>query len=322
MKKYALVAAVAVMVPVIFIAGCGKKGASTGVAEVNGQAVSYEDFAKQMAQTPMAQQVLSQMLEERMLLALAEKNGVAPSDEQVTQRVEFLKKTADLDSQLKQAGLSIDDVKAQLKLQQARTNLIEKVSKTKVSDKEIKAYYDQRKALQFELPERRRVDLIVFNDKASSDKASKEIEAGATLEKIGETQSAEHSAMMTQAIPKSGPGIPADFAKAVFANEIGKISKPLKINVGEDRFIIMKPTAELPAVKISEKEAEPIIRGLLYLEKSAGDKDFEKTMNDARKEAKVTVSLKALEQVGKDFKNPPKPQFGMPMMQQAPAPQK
>jgi parvulin-like peptidyl-prolyl isomerase len=336
MKKYALMAAALVMIAALLIAGCSHKsgGSSTsGVAEINGQTITFEDFAKQISQDQMMAQfvgqALSKMLEDRLVVSLAEKNGVPPTDEQINQRIDLLKKTADLDSQLKQAGLSMDDVKAQIKLQQARINLAEKLVQTKVTDDEVKAQYDRSKSVLYDMPERMRVQMMVFSGKAAADKASKDLEGGATMEKIGETQTQDHSAVLTQVIPKSGPGLPPDIAKAAFDTPQGKTSKPVVIPSPQtpgqttkqpDRYLIMKPLEKLPPVKVSEQEAAPIIRGQMYLQKSATDKDFEKAMNDARRDAKITVNMPQFKQVAVEFHKPPQPQGMGGMMPQGAMP--
>lgn len=327
MKKYALMAAAAALIAALVIAGCSKQGGSSSgssakyVAEVDGQSISYEDFTRQLAQEPMISQfappVISKMLEDRMLVALADKNGVAPTDEQINQKIDLLKKTADIDAQLKQAGLTIDDIKQQIRFQQAKVNLAEKVCKKKVTDDEVKKMYEQRKSVLYDMPERMRVQMIVFTTQASADKAAKDLAGGATIEKVGEEQTQDHSAVMSQLIPKSGPGLPPDLTKAAFETPTGKTTKAIKISnpmMKQDRWVIMQPSEKLPPVTITLQEAAPVIKSQMYLEQSATDPDFTKLVNDARRDAKVTVGLPQFKQVEKEFHKPPQPNQGMPMM--------
>ena len=316
MKKYALLAVAAVMIVALVIAGCGKKEA-TGVAEINGKSISYEEFAKQMSQTPGAAQALTQMLEDKMILDLAENNKVPPTDKQINTWVDFLKKiTPDLETELKEQGGSMDDLKDRFKIQWAKANLAEKVAKEKVSEEDIKIQYEQSKEA-FQMPERMKVQFVEFLTKAAADKAAKEVTTLDALKKAGAEQTAEHSKVGSAVVPKTGRGVEPSLSKAAFDTPIGKVSKPIKRTGGmmrQESYIVMSPEKKIPALTISEKDAEPVIRFQLNLQKAASDPEFEKMIEKGRKDAKVTIKMPQLKQAEKDFKNPPPPSMGMPMM--------
>jgi parvulin-like peptidyl-prolyl isomerase len=286
------------------LVGCGKSGGS--VAEINGEKVTCQEFANAVGRSPMGAQALTQLLDNKLMLSMAKEKGVEPTDEQVNQRIEFLKKTQDLESQIKDSGMTMDDVKSQLKIQQAQINLAEQATKDKISDKDVKNAYDSQKQA-FDIPERVRVDMLMLPTKQAADKAEKDLKGGATLDKVAKDSGTE---VRHFPIPKNSPGIPPELAKAAFDTPKGKISPPISMPSpmgGGEQWLILKPGDTIPAVKVSFDEAKPLILGELATAKAGQDPDYQKKLTEARKKAKVTVSVPSMKHVEKDFASPQPP---------------
>lgn len=284
----------------IVLAGCGKGG---DVATVNGQNVSRADFCKYM-QARVGKQMLSQMLNGRVTLALAEKEGVSPSDKDVDAYYKTFSKMMDVSAILEQSGLTPDDLKSELKVQIADQNIDEKAFGKDITDASVKQMYEMQKS-RYDIPERVKVDLVFFKTKAAADKAYAEIQKGKTLEDITATPSPENSSVIPQVIQK-GPGMSPVLVKAAFDTPEGQVSKPFETEVqpGQKQWIILKSGKKTPAVKISFDEAKPIIKGELAKMKASGDTQYQKKLAEQRKAIKVVVLDPGLKSVEKELNKP------------------
>ncbi|MBI2842737.1 MAG: peptidyl-prolyl cis-trans isomerase [Armatimonadetes bacterium] len=302
MKKYILLLAAGSAIVATVVAGCGRGT----VAEINGQKISQEDFYKYM-KSRAGTQMLSQIFEDRFFLAMAKEEKVEPTDEQVEQQLAQIRKMADLDETLKESALTIEDVKAELKVQLARQNLALKDQEDNITEEELKEAYEMRKSQRYDIPERVKVEMVIFRSQEAADKAAKKLKNGTTLEKIGEDGSDDHSQLMKQLIPKSGPGVPEEISKAAFATAKDKLSKPVKVTFGgpgSEQWVILKAGDRLSAAKTSFKDAEPLLRGELALMKAMQDEDYEKDLRKARKNAKIKIAEPSLQPAEKSFRSP------------------
>jgi foldase protein PrsA len=276
------------------LAGCGRGT----VAEISGKKISRAEFAKYL-QKQGGTRLLNQMLDDRLALTMAQDKGVEPTDEQVELQLKSLKNVMDLDEEMKQRGLTLEDVKDQLRVAQARQNLALQAMGKQISDEEVSKSY---KPQVYDVPERMRVELIGFPTKDAADKASNKIKGGATLEQVGDDTEIDHGPLLRRLIPKSGPGVPPGLAKVAFDTPKNQVSKPIEVSVPTRKaWIILRPEDRIPAVKMSLAEVKPLIRGQLALDKANQDAEYQKQLREARRVAKVKVFDPALKQVEKDF---------------------
>lgn len=310
LKKQVLVSLAASAVIATAIVGCGKGSTSSSIAEINGQKISNQQFVDAVSRTPQAGQVLAQLMEQQMILGMAKDQNVSPTDEQVNKKIDFIRKTQDLDQMMKDNNVTLQDVKDQQKITQAKINLAAKAFKDKVTDAEVNDLYSKRKDA-FSIPERVKTEIAIFPTKEAADKASKELQGGADFEKVtkdagGQFQHAD--------IPKSAPQPQFQIlAKAAFDTPKGKYSQP--ISFGGMGMLILKPGDKVPAVTIPENDAKSLIKDQLLMQKADSDTDYAKKMEEARKTAKITISVPSLKNAEKDFRNP---QPTMPMMMGGP----
>lgn len=309
MKKWLLIVTAAAVAAALF-AGCGRRG-GTVLAEINGEKITGDDFVKYVSGMDMATKVLKQMLDDRLVLAMAKEKGVAPTDEQVNQRLSLLRKTQDLDAQLKESGRTLDDLKEQFRVQQAYINLAEQAMKDKITDEDVKSAYEARKPLLYDVGDGVRTDYIRFTTEDAAKKAAKEIQGGATLEKVAEDAGVDHGPILHEVIRKTVPGLPPELVKAVFEVPKGKVSPPIKIVLpfGE-QWLIVRPGDRLPPVKVSFDEAKAVIRGELAVQKASLDSDYQKKMDEARRKAKITIFQPSLKRAEKEFRSPSPPPPG------------
>lgn len=305
MRKYIVVFAIAAITAALVLAGCNSGGGSSSVAEINGKKITSDDIVKFMSRGLMGQHqvsgVLTQLLEEELVLDLAAEKKVTPTDTQIDQRLNYVKRVAGLDEFLENSGLTMDDYKHQLKIDQARINLAETTMKDKIKDEDVKKEYNQNKDTEFAISERIKMDAIILPNKATADDASKKLASGASLQKVADEAGlkVEH-----RTIPKTGTPLPDDLIKALFETEKGKATKPISVGgmPGSEQWIIMVPGDKIPEVIITLEEAKPVIHAELVM-RSASD-DLRKMIEKAGKDAKLTVTMPALKDVEKSFKKP------------------
>jgi parvulin-like peptidyl-prolyl isomerase len=182
----------------------------------------------------------------------ADKLGVKVSDKDVDARLEQIKKQyygnpagqkpatqAQMDKRyraaLKQQGFTDEQVRAGIKLQLVREKVFKEVTKdAKVSDSEVKAYYDKNKK-QYETPaqpESRNARHILVKTKKLADKIYAELQKNpgrfAALAKHYsiDTSSAVNGGTLAPGVVVKGRLVP-EFEKVVFSIKTHVISKPV-----------------------------------------------------------------------------------------------
>jgi peptidyl-prolyl cis-trans isomerase SurA len=153
-------------------AGCKSTTATTAdlAAKVNGKTITMAELDKQFkartqgaGQAPVPEEVqdlkmqlLSQMINDEILVEMAIKAGLGATDSEVDLKFNEFKSQYSAEAfqeQLKAQAMTVDDIKRELKKSQSIEKLVNKeiTSKIAVSESEIKDFYDQNKA-RFNLP--------------------------------------------------------------------------------------------------------------------------------------------------------------------------
>lgn len=161
------------VVMVLTIAGCSSNSTASDeiVARVNGKEITTAELEKQFqarlnTTDPLPSpeesqalkfQLLSQMINDRILLQMATDQGLAASDAEVDTKFTELKSqyTAEqFDAMLKQQRMAIEDIKAEMHKSLTIEKLVTKeiTSRIDVSEAEIKDFYEKNKE-SFNLPE-------------------------------------------------------------------------------------------------------------------------------------------------------------------------
>lgn len=126
-------------------AGCAQTKSET-IATVNGEKITREELADRLIKQS-GKEVLDQMITEKLIAQEAKKKGISITEAEINKKIEEVKKQfpdeKTFQSQLKANNLTLENLKEQIKLQL----IIEKVlkGKVKVTEKEIKSYYDENK---------------------------------------------------------------------------------------------------------------------------------------------------------------------------------
>lgn len=197
MNRHLSIAAVAALAT-LALTGCGEKPALT----VNGQAITKDEYLKLLERTTVAvpggQQakaerlVLDQIVSNQIILAEAGKAGLLPSDQEVSRLYDVQKKLMEAqqpgksyETELAKQGMTADELKADLKVQMAETNLYAR--KMNLGENEVKAEYEKNKA-NIGLPARTQMRLIILQPNTPQvAQVTEQLKAGKSFEEVAKT---------------------------------------------------------------------------------------------------------------------------------------
>lgn len=293
-----------------FLTGCGEKT----VATVDGAKITQSEYYQRLEEQPGGRDpitqkpieagavVLQQMINEKLLLQLAEKEGVPPTDQQVNERFEQLKKsTPNFDQKIKDIGITEDQLKREIRVQQAAFNL--QTKGVKITDAQIKDYYEKNKNTEFTEQESAAVAAIFTKDKADADKAMKLLKENASFETVAraysiDKESAAQGGVLKTPITRQDNDNSEPIATIMKTKE-GEITNPLPM--GDGGYAIFKVLKHTPKRIKPLSEVEFSIREKLMTE--AGSKknpSLREQLDKFKKEASIKVNIEKY----KEFLNP------------------
>lgn len=335
-----IVAALLVLAFTIFVAGCGSKT----VAKVNGEKITRTELDKRMKKVKLAyegqgmkfegeqgqmmlkaveQQQLEEMINQLLMMQAAENEKVIATDDVVNKRFEEIKKNFGSEQKfndaMKMYGYTEKELKEMLKYDITYAALYDKVTKdVKVTDQDIKQYYEQNKETKYKDPEKAKIRhiLVAFETqdkktKRTDEQAKKEAEkiiaelnAGADFAKLAKEKSDDPGSKNeggllkdqsgSDMIPKVGNGFVPEFSDAAFALKAGQLTnKPVKTQFG---YHIIKVEAKTVEKQLTFEEAKEKIQKELPAVKK--QEIFNKYMDNVRANAKVENKLAEENPVG------------------------
>jgi len=221
------------------------------------------------------------------------------------QKKQSFPKPKDFDKFLKDSGQSLDDILLRVRLDQLSNKIREKVTKgkDKVSDAEIKTYYDKNKT-RFAQPERRDLRIVLTKTKAKADEAKTALE-----KKGGSFKAVAKKFSIDQASKAQGGKLPAvakgqqekSLDDAVFKASTGQLTGPVKTQFG---FYVFEVTKITEASQQTLAQAKETIKQLLASQNQ--QKALDKFVKDFRTKWKERTDCRE-GFVTQDCKNAPKP---------------
>ncbi|HAT4255909.1 TPA: peptidylprolyl isomerase [Clostridium perfringens] len=288
----------------------------TTVATVNGEKITLREvdshlkgvFAqmksqygdKYMDDPQVAQQILQQrqsvvqsLVTDKVLVAEADKLGIKPSEEDIKKKVdeqfENIKKGMgdNFDKALEAEGYTEDTFKEFLKNQVIAEATVEYATKdVKVSDEDIKKYYDENKQ-QFVVKAGADVKHLLFPTEEEAQKAYDEIQSGKTTfddlfnkyEKNKDPKK-EPIAENLGRVDYNNSNFDKDFMEGLKGLKDGEISKPVKSSFGY--HIIKATNITDKETQLTEEQAKEQIISILenQKKKEAYQKDLEQWKKD------------------------------------------
>lgn len=250
------------------------------LAEVNGKAITSQDFTQEIDRLPpylkpMVQsaegkkELLDSMIVREIILEQAKKDGVDKSKE-VADRLEDLRKRLIVETYLKK------------KVEQ----------EAKVSDDEMKKFYEQNKD-RFKSGEQVRASHILVKTEQEAKDVLAQLKSGGSFEELAKKYSKDNSASKGGDLGwfSKGAMVP-EFDKAVFGLKEGELSGIVKTQFG---YHIIKLTGKRPAGVRPFDEVKDQIKANLLPAKQ--QEIFQKMKEDLKKGAKISIKEDAL----KDF---------------------
>jgi foldase protein PrsA len=230
-KAQRITAGLAALLLGMSLSACASGGT---VATVNGQPISQADFQSRLEATPVARQVLQQMVQDSLIEQYAKSNNINISDADVTAREDELKAnfpSGSWDEMLKSRGLTEADVRSALREQLILDKAL--AGQVRIQPAQIKAYFDKNHAA-FDKPEQVTARHILVPDLATANKVEAALKSGqsfATVAKQYSTDPGSKDKGGELGTFRRGQMVPA-FDKVAFSEPIGAISAPVKSPFG------------------------------------------------------------------------------------------
>jgi foldase protein PrsA len=213
------------------LAACANGGS---IATVNGQPISRTDFETKLEASPVARNVLQQMVQEALIEQYATNNKITVTDAEINQREDELKANfpnGSWDEMLKARNLTENDVKTALREQIILDKALAK--DVTISPAQVKQYFDKNHAA-FDKPEEVQARHILVPDLATANKVEAQLKAGknfADLAKQYSTDPGSKDKGGDLGWFRRGQMVPA-FDKVAFTLPVGAISQPVKSPFG------------------------------------------------------------------------------------------
>jgi parvulin-like peptidyl-prolyl isomerase len=308
--KQALLGASLLTILMLSLTGCGRS-----VAKVNGEKISRQDYYNRLEKMPVtvngqSQQagaaVLQSLIDEKLKAQLARKEGVEPTKEQISKRIDQLKSNKS-QQQLKTQGFSDEEIRDQIYSAQVNFNLVTKG--VTVSDKECKDFYEKIKGRAFTSPAGAEMGLIVTNTPEKTERVrsllkDKHQEFSSVALKNSDLEPLRRSRGVVGFVPENLNLVPADrrppaiLHKALFSLKPGEITDPIKS--GKEWFTIKMIDYRKESVRPYAKVADQVREALMMQKaqemysgkgaRSAASPDTK--LRSFVKDAKVKVSIR------------------------------
>jgi parvulin-like peptidyl-prolyl isomerase len=294
----------------LLAAGCG--GTTTAnlgsddVAVVGDQQISKEQFQQLMARAKKSYdqqkrafpkagtaeyeqlkgQAITFLVQQAEVDEQAKSLGVDVSDEKVDKEIARYKKQfyggsdARYEKAVKQQGLTDEQARDAIRQQLVSQALFKKVTgDVKISDSDLKAYYDTHKS-QYVQPESRDVRHILVTKKALADSLYQQLKSGGNFAKLAKQYSKDPGSAANggKLTVSKGQTVPA-FDKTAFSLKTGQISQPVHTQYG---YHIIQA---LSAVKASSTTSLAQVRASIkqQLEQQRKNDKITKWLDDTKK---------------------------------------
>jgi parvulin-like peptidyl-prolyl isomerase len=303
---------------VLAVAGCGgdEDVPADAVAVVDGEEIAKSDFDALIAQAkqsyknqkrdfPAAGTQEYQTLRNQAVQFLVQREqfeqeaadmDVEITDQQVNARLEQIQKQyfggdkKKYEKQLKEQGLTDRQVRNDIRAQLVSEKIFEQVTReVKVSDAEVKKYYEENKE-QYSQPASRDVRHILVKTKAKADDLYRQLQDGADFAALAKQHSTDTGSKASGGKLTISKGqTVAPFDRTAFLLKKGVISRPVKTEFG---YHIIEALSDVkPAKTTPLKDVEESIRQQLLQTKK--NEAMTKWVDDLKKdyEDKVTYAV-------------------------------
>jgi parvulin-like peptidyl-prolyl isomerase len=284
-------------------------------ATVNGQVIKVSDLNSQLDQLKkqypqmftgtdaegrlldFKQRLLENLINQALIEQAAKSKNINVSDADIQKQIDQLKSgfkdSSQFDQALKSAGMTLDQLKSQIKNQLVTQKLVETLAANQtVSDADIKAYYEKNKSQFFQKPAKRASHILFkAEDKATAAKVLKQLQAGT----ITFSQAAKQYSIDTATASKGGDlGWPTQAFVPEFQAALDKLKK------GQTSVLVQSPygwhiitvTDERGGSQQGLAEVKSQIQQIIIQQRRSDA--YQQFLNDLRKNAKIVYVEKDL----------------------------
>jgi parvulin-like peptidyl-prolyl isomerase len=288
MKISRLSLSLCALVLVFVLAGCGggdDKVPADAVAVVDGEEIAKSDYDALIAQAkksyqnqkrefPKAGSQEFQTLKNQAVQFLVQREqfeqeaaalDVEITEKQVDARLEQIQKQyfggdkKKYEAQLKEQGLSDDQVRNDIRAQIISEKIFEEVTReVKVTDKQVEDYYNKNKQ-QYSQPQSREVRHILVKTKAKADDLYDQLKAGADFSELAKKHSEDTGSKANGGKLTISKGqTVAPFDQTAFLLKKNDISRPVKTEFG---YHVIQPIGDVKEAKVTPlKDVKDSIR--------------------------------------------------------------
>ncbi len=285
-------------------------------ATINGEPVAKSDFYTRLENVPITTQngpipagvkAAEDLFNETLVLQYAKNNGAAATDAQIQAKLDFFKKQAggNMDMFLMQTGMSLDQLKQKLTVQQSFVNVLTK--NIVISDEDVKKNYDaalKAPRSPYKAPDEAELSIIVVADAVKAKKAYQKLQTGADFVKVA-TQFSEAPAGKTAKgnkalITEGTPGVPDDIFKAAWKLEKGKYTNTLKAS--DKKWYIAKMGDKKPGTKTPFEDVKELLKEQMAVEKAGANASVMTAFQQFVKDSKITAGTRNYQSIADGIK--------------------
>jgi foldase protein PrsA len=252
----------------VSLTACNNGGGGGNIAAVNGQTISRADFDHKLESSPVAKQVLGQMVQTQLIDQYARDKKVDVSQADIDKKLTETKarmQPGQYEQILKQQSLTEQDVQNILKQQLVLEKAV--AAQVHVSDSDIKAYFDKNRTL-FDKPAQVRARHILVADAGKAKEVLAKLKAGGSWDALAKQYSTDPSSKDKGGelgFFGRGQMVPA-FQDAAFGAKVGQIVGPVKSPFG---FHVIQVEEKKPAQHGSLASAHDKIKAQLTQQQQA-----------------------------------------------------
>ncbi|MGI6036606.1 MAG: peptidylprolyl isomerase [Limnochordia bacterium] len=266
--------------------GRARAAADDVVLFINGEPITKDEFYGRLEQEG-GQEILQQMIMEKVVYQAAEAAGITPDPEQLEEEFQTFKAGYFLDEQhfqmtLAQYGITEDQLRREMKLMSILEELAAK--DVIITEADIEAYFAENKT-RFDQPEQVRASHILVDDEALAAEILAQLQEGADFAQLA----AEHS--IDPGSKERGGDLGfftedrmvPEFSAAAFALDVGELSEVVQSTYG---YHIILVTDRQEAVEATLESSKDQIQQLLRQERA---RDVNEVFQELRTGAKIEV---------------------------------
>ncbi len=253
------------------------------VATVDGGTITKEDVYNILYQQ-FGKDAIEKLIADRVVENKAKAGNVTVSDAELNAEIERIKKNfpseAEFSNQLKQAGVTIDDVKKDLRSTLYLRKLLEKGNP--ITEDSLKKYFQENKA-SLDTPEQRRASHILVKTKEEAQAVKKRLDKGEDFATVAKEKSIDPSAQNGGDLGLFGRGqMVKPFEDVAFKLEVNQVSGVVQTEYG---FHIIKVAEKIAGKSFTFEEKKEEVR--VALQQQLVQEKSQEYIEKIKKEAKI-----------------------------------